>query len=197
MRIRYSMCPDYRIAHGSRDPVRRNVHIAQNGVRLAARLQPGHGEGVIPAEPAVLIRPRRGGLVFMVGWIGFLCLLMVLGSIGEHSARGLFLVFVWLPWLIPVMLIARSRVTIAGDTLTCRSPLRTRTWSRGEVRNFEIATGRWSPRVRQITMHTAHGEWVAFVGTARSWPQDTAQVGRWYAALENWRLGTDWDRFRS
>jgi hypothetical protein len=99
--------------------------IAQNGVRLAARLQPGHGEGVIPAEPVVLIRPRRWGLVFMVGWIGFLCLLMVLGSIGEQSARGLFLVFVWLPWLVPVMLIARSRVTIAGDTLTYRSPMGT------------------------------------------------------------------------
>jgi len=26
--------------------------------------------------------------VFAVAWIGFLCLLMVLGSIGEHSARG-------------------------------------------------------------------------------------------------------------
>lgn len=172
--------------------MRQGTHYCrQMRVRLAGPLQPRHGEGVIPAEPAVLIRPRRGGLVFVAAWIGFLCLLMVLGSIGEHSARGLLLVFVWLPWLVPVMLAARSRVTIAGDTLTYRSPLRTRTWSRGEVLNFEIVSPRWLPRVRQITMHTAHGEWVSFVGTARSWPQNTAQVDRWHAALENWRLGTD------
>jgi Bacterial PH domain len=129
--------------------------------------------------------------VFVAAWIGFLCLLMVLGSIGEHSAQGLFLVFVWLPWLVPVTLAARSRVTIAGDTLTYRGALRTRTWRRGEVRNFEVASRRWLPRVRLITMHTANGERVSFEITARSWPQNTAQVDRWYAALENWRLGNN------
>jgi hypothetical protein len=144
---------------------------------------------MIPAEPAVLIRPRRRGLVLVVAWIGLLCLLMVVGSIGEHSARGLFLVFVWLPWLVPVMLAARSRVTVAGDTLTYRSPLRTRTWRRGEVRNFEVASPWWSPRVRHVRMHTANGERVSFAITSRSWPQNTAQVDRWYTALENWRLG--------
>jgi hypothetical protein len=126
--------------------------------------------------------------VFAVAWIGLLCLLMVLGSIGEHSARGLLLVFVWLPWLVPVMLAARSRVSVAGDTLTYRSGLRARTWRRGEVRNFEIATRWWSPRARQIQMHTANGERVSFAITARSWPQNTAQVDRWYTTLENWRL---------
>jgi Bacterial PH domain len=125
--------------------------------------------------------------VFVAAWIGFLCLLMVVGSIGEHSARGLFLVFVWLPWLVPVILAARSRVTVAGDTLTYRSALRVRTWRRGEVRNFEVVSRRWSPRVRQVRMHTANGERVSFAITARSWPQNTAQVDRWCTALENWR----------
>jgi hypothetical protein len=127
--------------------------------------------------------------VFVVAWIGFLCLLMVLGSIGEHSARGLFLVFIWLPWLVPVILAARSRVTIAGDTLTYRSPLRVRTWRRREVQSFEIASGHWSSRTRQIQIHTTDGGWVSLAITARSWPQNMAQVGLWYAALENWRLG--------
>jgi hypothetical protein len=129
--------------------------------------------------------------MLVAAWIGFLCLLMVLGSIGEHSARGLFLVFIWLPWLVPVMLAARSRVTLAGDTLTYRSPLRVRTWRRVEVQNFEITSRRWAPRVRLITMHTANGERVSFAITARSWPQNTAQVDRWYTSLENWRLGND------
>jgi Bacterial PH domain len=115
--------------------------------------------------------------VFVVAWIGLLCLLVVLGSIGEHSAGGLFLVFIRLPWLVPVMLAARSRVTIVGDTLTYRSPIRVRTWHRGEVRNFEITSGRRSSRSRQIQMHTTDGEWVSFAITARSWPQNTAQVG--------------------
>ena len=123
-----------------------------------------------------------------MAWVGFLCLLMVLGSIGEHSARGLFLVFIWLPWLVPILLLARYRLTAAGDTLTYRSPLRTRTWRRGEVGYFEIAYGRWSPRARLIQMRAADGKWVSFAITARSWPRDTAQVGRWYAVLEDWRL---------
>lgn len=41
-------------------------------------------------------RASRRPLAFAL-WIGFRCLLMLLGLIGEHSARGLFLVFVWLP----------------------------------------------------------------------------------------------------
>lgn len=147
-----------------------------------------HARGVQLGEPDVVIKSPRGGLVFAVAWIGFLCLLMVLGSIREHSARGLFLVFVWLPWLVPVVLGARYRLTAADDTLIYRSPLRTRAWRRGEVGYFEIAYGRWSPRVRQIQMRAADGEWVSFVITARSWPRDRAQVGRWYAALEDWRL---------
>jgi hypothetical protein len=159
------------------------------GTYLAVSVRPGHAGGVTLAEPGVVIKPHRGGLVFAVAWIGFLCLLMVLGSIGEHSVWGLFLVFVWLPWLLPVVLAARYRLTAAGDTLTYRSPLRTRTWRRGEVEYFEIAYGRWSPRARQIQMHADDGEWVSFAITARSWPRDTAQVGRWYAALEDWRLG--------
>lgn len=130
------------------------------GYRLAVPVRPRHAGGVTLPEPGVVIKPHRGGLVFVVAWIGFLCLLMVLGSIGAHSARGLFLVFAWLPWLVPVLLAARHRLTAAGDTLAYRSPLRTRTWRRGEVGYFEIA-----------------------------WPRDTAQVGRWYSTLEDWRLG--------
>lgn len=60
------------------------------------------------AEPVVTIRPSRAGLILMVAWIGFLCLVMVLGAAGEHDTRGLFLVFVWLPWLVPVALAFRS-----------------------------------------------------------------------------------------
>lgn len=162
---------------------------ADEGPALPSLSARGHARGVIPGEPGVVIKPHHGGLVFVVAWIGFLCLLMVLSSIGERSARGLFLVFVWLPWLVPVALAARSRVIAVGDTLTYRSPLRTRTWRRAEVENFEIASGRWSSRVRLIQMHAADGEWVPFAITARSWPRNTARVGLWYAALEGWRLG--------
>ena len=85
--------------------------------------------------PAVIIRPPRGGLVFMVAWIGFLCPLMVAGAAGEHDLRGLSLVFVWLPWLVPVILAARACVSAAGDALIYRH-----------------SPGRWSHRTLRIEM---------------------------------------------
>ncbi|HEV2375914.1 MAG TPA: PH domain-containing protein [Streptosporangiaceae bacterium] len=112
------------------------------------------------------------------------------GAAAEHDPRGFFLVFVWLPWLAPVMLAARYRVTAAGDTLTYRSPFRTRAWHRSEVQGFEITPGRWPYRSRQIEMRTTAGESVAFSITARSWPRSTAQTDRWRTALEDWRTGT-------
>jgi hypothetical protein len=98
----------------------------------------------------VIIKPSRQGLILIVAWIGFLCLLMVLGAVDEHDPRGLFLVFLWLPWLVPVALTARSRVTAAGGTLTCRGPIRTRVWHRAEIGAFAITASRWSPRTRPV-----------------------------------------------
>jgi hypothetical protein len=125
----------------------------------------------------------------MAGWIGFLCLLMVAGAAGDHDARGLFLVFLWLPWLVPLMLAAQTQLTAAGDTLTYRSPFRTRTWHRGEIRRFAITPIRWSYRTNQIQMHTADGQRVAFAITTVYWPRSTAQIERWRTALEDWRTG--------
>jgi hypothetical protein len=133
-------------------------------------------------------------LAFTVAWIGFLCLLMVAGAAGEHDARGLFLVFLWLPWLVPVMLAARTHVTADGDTLTYRSPLRTRSWHRSEVQRFEITPTRWSYRANQIQMHTADGQRVAFAITTAYWPRSTARIERWRTALEDWRTGTSQSR---
>jgi hypothetical protein len=130
----------------------------------------------------------------MVAWIGFLCLLMVAGAAGEHDARGLLLVFVWLPWLVPVLLAARSQVTAAGDTLTYRSSLRTRSWHRSEVQRFEITPIWWSYRASRIQMHTTDGQWVAFAVATAYWPRSTAQIEHWRTALEDWRTGTSQSR---
>jgi len=130
----------------------------------------------------------------MVAWIGFLCLLMVAGAAGEHDARGLFLVFLWLPWLVPVTLAARTQVTAVGDTLTYRSPFRIRSWHRSEVRRFEITPIQWSYRANQIQMHTADGQRVAFAITTAHWPRSTARIRRRRAALEDWRTGTSQPR---
>jgi hypothetical protein len=75
---------------------------------------------MVATEPAVTIKPPRTGMVLVLAWMGFLCLVIVAGAASEHDARALFLVFVWLPWLIPVVLFARSRLTAAGEILTCR-----------------------------------------------------------------------------
>ena len=58
----------------------------------------------------------------------------------------------------PVALIARSRLTAAGDTLTYRSPLRARAWHRTEICSFDIAPLRWSPSKGQVlVMQTMAG----------------------------------------
>jgi hypothetical protein len=148
----------------------------------------------MPGDPVVTIRPSCRGLAFIIAWIGFLCLLMVAGAAGNHDARGLFLVFLWLPWLVPIMLAARTQVTAVGDILTYRRPFRTRSWRRDEIQRFEIAPIRWSYRAKQIQMHTADGQRVAFGITTAYWPRSTAQIGRWRTALEDWRTGTSRSR---
>ncbi len=57
----------------------------------------GQAVGVGEVQARLIIEPPRWGLVAMVAWIGFLCLVMVLGAVDEHDPRGLFLVLVWLP----------------------------------------------------------------------------------------------------
>lgn len=133
--------------------------------------------------PAVTIRPSRGGLILMVGWIGLLCLLTVLGAAGEHDRRGLFLVFVWLPWLIPLILAARMRLTAAGDVITYRSLFRTRSWHRGEIQGFDVSPG-WSYRSLRIEMRTGAGERVPFAITVTR--LRSTRIENWHAALENW-----------
>jgi hypothetical protein len=166
----------------------------RSGWCLAYRLPAEQSRSVLSGDPVVTIRPPRGGLAFMAAWIGFLCLLMVAGAVGEHNARGLFLVFVWLPWLVPVMLAARCQVTAIGDTLTYRSSFRIRSWHRSQVQRFEITPLRWSYRANQIHMHTTGGQSVAFAITTAHWLRGTAQIERWCTALEDWRNGTSQSR---
>jgi hypothetical protein len=142
---------------------------------------------VLPPDHALTIKPPRWGLVFSVAWIGFLCLLMVAGAAGEHDARGLLLVFLWLPWLVPVALIARSRLIADGDILTYRSPLRTRAWRRSEIGCFAIIPSPWPPRASRLYLHTAAGQWIAIPITGTAWPRGTAQQRAWLTALEEWR----------
>jgi hypothetical protein len=143
-----------------------------------------------PAGRDVIIKPSsRAGLVFVVAWIMFLCLVTATGAARQHDAGALLLVFVWLPWLVPVALIARSQLTAVGDTLTYRSPLRTRAWHRTEICSFEIAPLRWSPSKGQVlVMQTIAGEWVEFLIITASGPRHAARMQHWLSALEDWRL---------
>jgi hypothetical protein len=141
------------------------------------------------ADPDVTIKTPRSGLIFMVAWIGFLCLLIVAGTASEHNSRGLWLVFLWLPALVPVALIARSRVVAAGDTHTSRGPFRTRAWRRDEIDGFAITQSPW-PTMSRIEVHTAAGEWVPLSLATASRPLwGAAPQQRWLSALEAWHSG--------
>jgi hypothetical protein len=159
------------------------------GRSVAWCLSAGHAGIVTAADSDVVIKPRRWGLIVMVAWIGFLCFLMVVGAVNEHDPRGLWLVFVWLPWLVPVALMARSRVVAAGDTLTCRGPLRTRVWRRAEIECFAITPSWWSPRVSGVEMRLAAGGQITLPLTGTSRLRGGVQQQRWFSQLEAWLSG--------
>jgi hypothetical protein len=88
-------------------------------------------------------------------------------------------------------LIARSRLTAAGDLLTYRGPFRIRVWHRDDIASFAIIPTGWPPRARRLYMHTATGEWVAvpIIGTA--WPRSDARLQAQLSALLQWRSAAD------
>lgn len=136
------------------------------------------------------IEPPRWGLVVMVAWIGLLCLVMVAGAVNEHDPRGLFLVFIWLPWLVPVVLIARIRLSAVGDVLTYRGLLRTRVWRRDEIDCFEIVESNWSPDVGRIQMRTVGGQWVV-LGIASARRRHATRLAGWLTELQDWQSAAD------
>lgn len=141
------------------------------------------------AHDQLTIRPSPVGAVLMVGWIMFLCLLMVVGSVNEHDPRGLLLVLVWLPWLVPVALLGRYRLSVAGEVLSYRGPLRTRSWTRDQIAEFGIVQSAWRVRVGYLYMRTFDGEQVIFhiASGSRRRPE---RLQAWLAAFREWLSGT-------
>jgi hypothetical protein len=125
----------------------------------------------------------------MVVWILFLCLLIVVGALNEHDPRGLFLVLIWLPWLVLVAVFARFRLSVAGDVLTYRRPLRTRSWRRDQIAEFGIVQSAWQPRLGYVYMRTLDGETVTFHVAAGSRRRPVKLLGR-IAALRDWLSDT-------
>jgi Bacterial PH domain len=121
----------------------------------------------------------------MVLWILFLCLLMVAGALNEHDPRGLFLVLIWLPWLVPVVLLGRFRLSVAQDVLTYRRPLRAQSWRRDQIAEFGIVQSDWQARVGYVYMRTLDGETVTFRVAAGLRRRPEKMVG-WLAALRDW-----------
>jgi hypothetical protein len=151
-----------------------------------------HADRVTRAHEELTIRPSPVGAVLIVVWILFLCLVMVIGAIDEHDPRGLLLVLIWLPWLVPVVLLGRFRLGLAGEVLTYRGPLRTRS-RRDQIGEFGIVQSAGRVRVGYLYMRTLDGEQVTFhiasgsrrrperlqvrLATLRGWLSDTGSPG--------------------
>jgi hypothetical protein len=153
--------------------------------RLPESVQAGHADHVMTPDEQLTIRPSAGGAVLMVAWILFLCLLMVVGALNQHDPRGLLLVLIWLPWLVPVALIGRYRLSVAGDVLTYRSPRRTRHWRRDQIAEFGIVQSTLNPRIGYVYMRTHNGEQVTFHIAAGSRRRPERLQG-WLVALRDW-----------
>jgi hypothetical protein len=141
------------------------------------------------AEESLTIRPPPAGAVLMVMWIVFLCLLMVAGAINEHDLRGLFLLLIWLPWLVAVVLFSRFRLSVAGNVLTYRRPLHTLSWRRDQIAEFGIVQSAWGPRLGYVYMRTLDGETITFHVAAGSQRRQERMLG-WLAALRDWLADT-------
>ena len=140
-------------------------------------------------DQGLTIRPSPARAVLMVMWIVFLCLLMVVGAINEHDPRGLFLVLIWLPWLVPVVMFGRFRLSVAGNVLTYRRPLRTRSWRRDQIAEFGIAQSALQARLGYVYMRTVDGETITFHVAAGSRRRPEKMLG-WLAGLRDWLADT-------
>jgi hypothetical protein len=147
----------------------------------------GHPEGMPNDDRPLVIGASRIGLAFMVGWIVLLCLLIVAPAVSNHNPRGILLVLVWLPLLIPVALVARVRVKASGDTLTYHGMIRKRAWNRRDIDRFDITERAKSPRPGQLELRTVSGESVimSIPGAFRNAERQKSRL----ALLENWRRG--------
>jgi hypothetical protein len=133
----------------------------------------------------LVIGASRVGLVFLVGWIALICLLTVAGALRTHDARGILLVLIWLPLVVPVALVARVRVKASGDTLTYQGMIRKQAWRRQEIDRFVITKPAQSPRPGQLEVRTRSGESVimSIPGAVRNAERQRSRL----AMLENWR----------
>src|SRR5215472_1886384 len=150
--------------------------------RLPEHQQPGHADHMTSAGEQLMIRPSAVGAVVMTAWILCLCLLMVIPAISQHDPRGLLLVLIWLPWLVPVALLGRYRLRAAGDVLTYRSPLRTRSWRRDQIAEFGIVQSSMNPRIGYLYMRTRDGVQITF-RVASSYRRRQKRLQAWPAAL--------------
>ncbi len=144
---------------------------------------------MLGADERLVIAPSRAGAVLVVGWIMFLCLLMVAAAVSEHDPRGLLLVLIWLPWLVPVVLLGRFRLCVVGDVLTYRRPLSTRSWRRDQIAEFGIAQSTWRAGVGYVYMRTLDGEQITFHLAAGS-QRRPVKIEGWLAVLRDWLLET-------
>jgi hypothetical protein len=91
---------------------------------------------------------------------------------------------------VPVALLARIRLSAAGDVLTYRGPFRTRVWRRDEIDCFGIVQSSVSANVGQIQMRTVSGQW-AVLRIASAKRRHAPRLQRWLDALEGWHAPID------
>jgi hypothetical protein len=106
---------------------------------------------------------------------------MVVGAINQRDPRGLLLVLIWLPWLVPVALIGRYRLSVAADVLTYRSPWRTRWWRRDQIAEFGIVQSTLNNRIGCVYMRTRDGEQVT-IHIASGSRRRSERLQSWLAA---------------
>jgi hypothetical protein len=142
----------------------------------------------MPFDIPGVIRRTGLGLFIRVACFTFLCFVLASVATVVGGTFWVFLAIFWLPGFALALVFHRARLTIAGDVLTYRVPLRTtRAWRRGEIAAFWLQKTWWSRGASaNIRMETVTGEQVTFWAIDASLRVERSELDRWLAMLQDW-----------
>jgi len=135
----------------------------------------------------VVVRCSRIGAAAMIVWF-ILLESFGLAALTQHQyGSGVFLMVVWWPLLVPMILTLRDEVRIDGDWLIAHGWFRERRWTRTDLCGMEEVRERWSPNMAYLRLETTNGRAVRLPGTTGSaWSRAARRRGTQRDTLARW-----------
>jgi hypothetical protein len=177
----------------SRDDLSPDVQAAYDQLLAYRAEHPSSPHPVMPPViPDVCIARTGWSLFARVTGVTFLCLILAGAASAVGGTFWLFLVILWLPGVVFVLMLHRARLTTTGDVLTYQVLSQTRAWHRDEIAAFGLDYNWWSRGMTaHLIMDTVAGEQVAFWAIGASLLAERDELDGWVAALHDWLAASD------